>query len=210
LTFAQSKVVAAFDFDGTITDHDSLRDFLHFSLGSIGYAAALIKAAPQLYGCYRGRVDRQSAKEALLTASFGGKSVYEVDSWATQFAKKVLPRILRPAAVKRMLWHQAQGHHVVIVSASPALYIKPWAKLVGVQTVLASELEEVDRFYTGKLQGRNCWGEEKVNRLIGWWGFNDPDFLYAYGDSRGDAEMLRLADEPWFQGAKIEEHQLLF
>jgi phosphoserine phosphatase len=43
---------------------------------------------------------------------------------------------------------------------------------------------------------KNCYGQEKVNRLLE----VEPDrknyYLYAYGDSRGDREMLAFADFP--------------
>ena len=53
---------------------------------------------------------------------------------------------------------------------------------------------DLDGKLTGRFLTKNCYGPEKVNRLLE----IEPDrknyFLYAYGDSRGDKEMLECAD----------------
>ena len=64
---------------------------------------------------------------------------------------------------------------------------------LGVEHVLATELEIVDDVLTGRFAGRNCRAEEKVTRLDAWLAGRDVD-LYAYGNSRDDAAMLARAD----------------
>jgi phosphatidylglycerophosphatase C len=199
------KIVAAFDFDGTLTDTDSLPCFLRHSIGNFRFLKAVAEASPALLSYKRGFAERQRAKEALLTAALGGRSISEVEEWARTFINKKLPLIIRPAALERLRWHQNQGHRIVIVSASPSVYIKPWATSNGVHAVLSSELELVNRQYTGKLASPNCWGPEKVFRLREWWRKDKPEFVYAYGDSRGDHEMLSIAHEPWYEGRKLEK-----
>ena len=46
---------------------------------------------------------------------------------------------------------------------------------------------------------RNCFGVEKVNRIRQEYDLSQWDFIYAYGDSRGDQEMLDLADERYYK-----------
>ena len=58
---------------------------------------------------------------------------------------------------------------------------------------------EVDKDHngliTGKFLSKNCYGKEKVNRLL-IEGVKKEDFyIYAYGDSEGDKEMGKFADE---------------
>jgi phosphoserine phosphatase len=66
--------------------------------------------------------------------------------------------------------------------------------------VLASELAiDSQNCITGKLQGKNCWGEEKVAQLNELFGSKDNYILYAYGNSRGDKELLELADYPFYR-----------
>jgi phosphoserine phosphatase len=53
---------------------------------------------------------------------------------------------------------------------------------------------------TGKLLGSNCWGIEKVARLQDWLQRPRNTYtLYAYGDSRGDLELLAAADHPYYR-----------
>jgi phosphatidylglycerophosphatase C len=103
---------------------------------------------------------------------------------------------------RRLDWHRRAGHQIVIVSASPTLYVEPTGRRLGVDAVLATELEVgSDERLTGKLSGRNCRGDEKATRLRAWLEASWPAAvdhprprLWAYGDSRGDTQMLELAD----------------
>lgn len=197
-----SDVVAAFDFDGTISTCDSLQCFLRDNLGWPRFGWAILCALPWLIACAARLTDRHTAKEHLLRASLGGTPVEQAESWVARFVDNELPRLLRPEMLARLAWHQAQGHRTVLVSASPSLYLAPWARKMGFQAALCTELEIVDGRYTGRLASRNCWGPEKVRRLEAWWGQAVPAKLYAYGDSRGDAEMLARADVAWYRGAE--------
>ncbi|MBV8950968.1 MAG: haloacid dehalogenase-like hydrolase, partial [Actinobacteria bacterium] len=81
-------------------------------------------------------------------------------------------------------------------------YLDPLAPLLGFDAVLATTPEVgPDGRFTGRLIGRNCRGIEKVNRLRAWLGphgsEDEPEcFIWAYGDSSGDAELLAMAHEP--------------
>ncbi len=198
----QATVVAAFDFDGTISTGDSLQYFLRGVLGWPRYLLALLLASPWLLACALHLTDRHHAKQRLLQVSLGGTEIERAERWAATFATEVLPTLLRPEMLARFAWHQAQGHRTVLVSASPSLYLKPWAERMGFDAALCTELERADGRYTGRLASCNCWGPEKVRRLEAWWGASTPTRLYAYGDSRGDAEMLARADVAWFRGVE--------
>jgi phosphatidylglycerophosphatase C len=199
---AHPEVVAAFDFDGTISTCDSLQVFLRNNLGRPKFGWAIFRALPWLTACALHLTDRHTAKEHLLRASLGGRRAEQVERWAADFVAGELPGLLRPEMLARLAWHQAQGHRTVLVSASPSLYLRPWAQKMGFQALLCTELEVVDGFYTGRLASRNCWGPEKVRRLEAWWQQDVPAKLYAYGDSRGDAEMLARADVAWYRGVE--------
>jgi len=141
-----------------------------------------------------GRESRQRAKEALLIRTLRGWWLDELRPVAAEFAREVVEKQLRPDRLTRLRWHQAQGHAVVLVSASPELYVAAAGELLGCTATLASRLE-VDRRgrLTGRLFGANVRGAEKERLLRDWLGAA-PARVWAYGDSEGDAEMLAMAE----------------
>ena len=45
---------------------------------------------------------------------------------------------------------------------------------------------------TGKIDGKNCHGSEKVCRIEERYNLSDYTDIYCYGDTRGDKPMLEL------------------
>ncbi|VVE76002.1 HAD-IB family hydrolase [Pandoraea sputorum] len=196
-----ASIVAAFDFDGTISTTDSLRVFVRRTVGTPRFVAGALLASPWLIGAAMKLIDRGTAKAAFLRAVFAGRSRAQLEADAQDFIAHRLPALLRPEMLARVRQHRALGHRIVLVSASPGLYLRPWATSVGFEAVLSTELafDAQDRF-TGTFAQPNCWGPEKVRRLEAWWGDAPPRVLFAYGDSRGDKEMAERADHAWIRG----------
>jgi phosphoserine phosphatase len=69
----------------------------------------------------------------------------------------------------------------------------PQVKVVGTQ------IEVIDGKLTGRFLSKNCYGQEKVNRILSLYPNRQDYHLTAYGDSRGDKEMLAFADESHFK-----------
>ncbi|MGF6782150.1 HAD-IB family hydrolase [Paraburkholderia sp. GAS334] len=196
----RNQTVAAFDFDGTITTSDSLRDFVHYTVGRGRFAVGVVRASPWLVGLLAGVCDRGSAKAHFLAATLGGMTQDDLEAAAQGYAARRLPALIRSEMGMRIREHKRCGHRLVLVSASPALYLKHWAMGAGFDAVLATELEFRDGRFSGHFASPNCWGTEKVRRLQHWFASDPPHVLYAYGDSRGDREMLALADHAWLRG----------
>jgi len=194
------NVVAAFDFDGTITTSDSLRDFVRDTVGTARMIRGALYAAPWLAGMLLGLCERGATKARFLAATIGGKTRRELEAAAQQYATGRLLELIRPEMVARIQEHKRRGHQLVLVSASPALYLNIWAENAGFDAVVATGLEFRDERFSGRLATPNCWGPEKVRRLQQWFGGHRPRVLFAYGDSRGDTEMLALADHGWLRG----------
>lgn len=194
------RIVAAFDFDGTITTADSLRDFVLYAVGRGRFAAGVLRASPWLLGLLAGVCGRGPAKARFLAATIGGMEQARMEELARDFAARRLPAMVRPEMLARVQEHKRLGHRLVLVSASPSLYLKHWAASAGFDAVLATELAFRAERFSGVLASPNCWGPQKVQRLQGWFDNDPPHTLYAYGDSRGDREMLALADHAWLRG----------
>lgn len=193
-------VVAAFDFDGTLTRRDTLLPYLLHTLGAVAVARHALMLSPTLTGYALGLIANGVAKERVLVRCLAGMRSDELQQEAEQFALFVLPGLIRHEAMQRLAWHRQEGHRCVVISASLELYVRPWAQSAGFDDVIATRLEaKEDGRITGKLSGANCFGIEKTRRLETLLGAREGYILYAYGDSRGDRELLSMADYAYFR-----------
>jgi phosphatidylglycerophosphatase C len=191
---ARRPGVAAFDFDGTLARRDTLVPFLRQACGNRRVALATARAA-------RRSRSRDDLKLALLASLFRGWPEARLHDLGRTYSA-TLPALFRPEIAERVRWHQAEGHAVVIVSASLDAYLRPLGDALGVDGVLAVELmANTDGVLTGAVVGgTNTRGPGKVERLRTWldgrFGSGTEVELWAYGDSAGDEELLALADHP--------------
>jgi len=195
-------VVAAFDFDGTLTVHDTLLPFLRRLLGWPRLLWILLVCSPWLAGYALRLIGNHRAKAVLLHAALAGRSVAEVRRCAQAFVQQDLPAQWCPWGMAQLLRHQRAGHRCVIVTASTSCYMNLVGNALGVDTVLCTEMEVTDGRYTGRLATPNCHGEEKARRLRAWLTAEYGDTaleLHAYGDTKGDWPLLRLAQLAWYR-----------
>jgi phosphatidylglycerophosphatase C len=195
-------VVAAFDFDGTLTRGDTLVPFLQRLCGTRTVVRALVAEFGSLARAATGLADRDEAKAALLARLLAGRSLDAVGEIVAGYTDAVMAKQLRPDVMSRLRWHQDQGHQGVIVSASPELYVRPVATRLGFDDVLATRLE-IDGAgrLTGRLAGANVRGDEKVRRIDAWLD-GRPVTLWAYGNSSADGPMLDRADHAVWVGRR--------
>ena len=194
--------VAAFDFDGTLARQDTFVPFLRWACGNRRTVLAAASAA-------RTTRDRDVLKLATLATLFRGWDESRFAAKGVDYSHR-LPALLRPEMLSRLRWHQAEGHAVVLVSASLGAYLRPLADALGIDAALAVELEATpDGTLTGGvLGGANTRGAGKVARLQEWldeaYGPDADVELWAYGDSSGDEELLDAADHPTWVGKRAE------
>jgi phosphatidylglycerophosphatase C len=196
MTNAQSdaRTIAAFDFDGTIVRRDSLLPFLRRVCGAGPVARAVAAEAPAIARVAAGGGDRDLVKAGLFARLLAGRSVEALEPVITAYAELVATRRVRPDMRARIGWHRGAGHALVIVSASPEIYLTPIGRLLGFDAVLGTRLEvDAAGVLTGSMDGPNVRGPEKVARLRAHAG-DGPLRIWAYGDSAGDRELLALAD----------------
>ena len=204
-------VVAAFDFDGTLTRGGSVWKFLSAVRGRPAVAVAAVRVLPQLVrAAVFGGPAADRAKEALFRRTLAGLRADEVARRSVEFGRSHYAARSRLKTRVRLDWHLRQGHRVVIVSASPEYYVGAVGEELGVDAVIATRLQVgPDGRLTGRFEGRNCRGEEKLSRLRAWIrattpappeapdpaaGGDERPFLWAYGNSAGDQRLLQAAD----------------
>ena len=194
------RVVAAFDFDKTISTRDNVVPFLRAAVGRWRLMLALLTISPLLVRAALNDERRDAAKVALVRRTLTGCDARKIAGIAAEFADDVVARHLRPDVVERVAWHRNQGHELVLVSASFTSYLDPIGVRLGFTAVLATELAVGDDGrLTGELVRPNVRAAEKVRRLDEWLEATAPDdrpaFVWAYGDSSGDRALLARADQ---------------
>jgi phosphatidylglycerophosphatase C len=198
-------VVAAFDLDGTLTEGGSVFDWLK-SIAGRGrtWRAAIALAVPLTIGALRSSRWADNAKERLFKKLLAGIDEQVVMVASRTFAVHHLDAEGRTLLLDRLAWHRDQGHDVVIVSASPQVYVDVMTELLGANGGLGTRLGVDPRGrLTGGYLGKNCRGTEKLRRLDEWIGnrhYATPPVIFAYGNSRGDRRMLRGAAYPFNVG----------
>ena len=183
--------IYAFDFDGTLTTRDTLLEFICFACGAPRFLLGFLLQAPLLVLMKLRLYPNGKAKQRVFTWFFKGMTVEAFDALCQDFAN-THRHLLRPDVVRVLEQALAEGSEVLIVSASIDNWVQPFFPSV---TVLGTQIEVADGRLTGRFLTPNCYGQEKVRRILALHPDRADYHLTAYGDSRGDREMLAFADE---------------
>ncbi len=201
----KQAVVAAFDFDGTLTQRDTLMPFLARGLGWPRFLLALLRCSPWLAALALRLIPNHVAKQKLLLVTLKGKTLEQMGDWTNRWLDQSLPGQLQSWSMARLGEHRQAGHCCVLVSASPDTYLKRVAEQLGFDALLCTEMAVDNGRLTGLMKTPNCHGEQKVLRLKAWmterFGVeSSAEIVYAYGDTSGDKPMLRLATHAFYRG----------
>ncbi len=185
-----------FDFDGTITTKDTLLEFILYSCGKVKFLLGFLLYSPLLILMKFGLYPNWKAKQHVFSYFFRGMKIDDFDSVCRRFAVDCR-YLLRPEAVKDMETAMTEGIKVYVVSASIDNWVQPFFEFA---KVLGTQIEVINGILTGRFMTPNCYGPEKVRRIKEV--LTEPRshyYIIAYGDSRGDKEMLDYADEEYFR-----------
>lgn len=202
------KGIAFFDFDGTITRKDTLLEFIRFSQGWLNFCIGFFLTSPWILAYKLKLISNQRAKEKVLAYFFKDYPISRFQQQCDLFSVDVLPGLIRPKALQEIERLKRKGTSIVIVSASPENWIREWAGQVHA-ALIATRLETrspLDREkpigesrLTGKIEGVNCYGLEKVRRIREAYSLADYTEIRAYGDSSGDKPMLQLGTVAFYK-----------
>ncbi|MDQ2656641.1 MAG: HAD-IB family phosphatase, partial [Bacteroidota bacterium] len=171
-----------------------------FYRGSGGYWLGIFMLAPIMLLFKLRLIPNWKAKQYFLTRYFKGERLADFNARCLDFSAQILPRLIRPGALKAIDEFRRDNATIAVVSASAENWVKPWCDQQGIQC-LATKLEVKDGSLTGKLDGRNCHGDEKVCRVKDAFDLTLYRKIIAFGDSSGDKEMLAFAHQshyrPW-------------
>ena len=167
-----------YDFDGTLYDGDSTFDFLKYSIKK---HPSLIRFLPGIgiagVRYFLKNLEKTQAKERFYRIFTG----YDAEGLLEEFwdchQHKIFP------------WYADQQEETdIVISASPEFILNPICARLGIRTLMASRVDSK----TGKYQGLNCWGDEKVRRLKEQTGISHCDKFFS--DSHSDQPLANIAD----------------
>ena len=156
----------------------------------------------------RGR-DRGRLKSRAIRAVMGGDERAAIDAWAQAFVRSLEPRRKfrpgRPRAIER---HRASGDHLVLLSASPDLYVPQIGRLLRFERTICTEIRWSGERLDGALNTENRRGEEKA-RCLEWLRTQYPQSrIIAYGNSASDLAHMMLADGAVLVNATVRARRL--
>lgn len=190
--------IVFFDFDGTITRKDTFLEFIKFYRGSYKFYKGFLINSPFLIAYKLGLIPNYKAKQRILRYFFKGELLDRFQASCDDFATHYLPKLVRPGALSEIERLKRENIEVVIVSASAANWITKWSTALGL-SLIATKLEARDNRITGNIDGQNCYGAEKVNRIKELFKLDGYKAIHAYGDSKGDREMFKIAHKSFFK-----------
>ena len=192
------RSLALFDFDGTITTKDTFIEFIRFVKGDVAVGVGFVLLAPILVAYKLRLIPNWRAKEIVFGYFFKNMLYTDFEEYGQRFATEALPKLLRKSAIHEILKLAAEKWEIFIVTASAAEWIRPWSEPYSI-TLLATKWEVIDGKITGRIEGKNCYGEEKSARIQKETDLNSFTEIYAYGDTKGDREMLALATKKHYR-----------
>jgi len=186
--------IAFFDFDGTIVRGDSLAGFARYALGTGRFMMCMLRSAHWIVAWKLGIVTNSQAKERLFRRMFGGMPLGRFDRLCEEYAGCLRPNEAVVAEIERL---RRQGVETVVVSASVRNWIEPYAELLSIDHVVATEVEVSAETgcLTGNFSSPNCFGNEKVNRIKALFDIDDRE-IWAFSDSMSDMPLFSLSSHP--------------
>jgi phosphatidylglycerophosphatase C len=187
--------IALFDLDGTLTWRDTLLPFLVGFVRRRPHRAVGLWRLPLALARYWQDRDRGALKSSIIRMLMRNETRTVLDAWAQSFVAGLKPKHrFRPLALAVVEAHRAAGDHLVLLSASPDLYVPQIGRLLGFERTLCTEIEWQGERLDGRLKTPNRRGEEKLHCLA-WLREQYPGSpVIAYGNSASDLDHLRQAD----------------
>lgn len=190
--------IYAFDFDGTLTKRDTLIEFIRFAKGDKAFMLCMLRFMPVLLAMKAGLYPNWKAKQKVFSHCFKGMAADTFNALCHRFADEKAA-LMRPRGKQKIREVLAEGGKVVIVSASINNWVEPFFSDFAGVFVVGTMIEEREGVLTGRFLTKNCYGKEKVNRLLQLYPERRQYYLTAFGDSRGDTELLDFADEGYYK-----------
>lgn len=190
--------LALFDLDGTITRRDSFVPYMRgFLVRHPRNLQRLWRVPVALAKFLLDGGDRGRLKESLIMNLLRPVERSVLDLWTHAFVDTLLTRGTRAQALAQIEKHRAQGDRLVLLSASPDLYVNRIGERLGFDETIATGVRWNGDRLDGHLTTPNRRGTEKARCLEDLRRRNAGLRVVAYGNSAADFAHLTQADEGW-------------
>lgn len=193
--------LAIFDVDYTITRKETLMELFKYVISK---DKKMIKFLPRaifsgtMYGV--GIYDERKVKEKFLKFIDGIEEKHLAEL-VKSFYKDRLSKILYKDALDMIKKLKSEGYKILLISASPEFYLKELHAIREVDLIIGTKFLFEEGKFARKMDGFNCKGEEKVNRLmavIEKENLNvDFENSYMFSDSLSDKPLLDLVGKAY-------------
>lgn len=195
----QTDTLVLFDFDGTITTQDSLDSFFRdISPNKLIYLK--IKFIDTLFYFILYKLKIISLEKLKLKRINKYFSLYDNEKLllkAINFSKYTLPKFVKNSAIEQIKMHKMYSHKVVVVSASLNILLTEFITSINIELITNDIVyDNKKKIYSFKKP--DCNFHEKVIRIKSKYDLLDYKYIYAYGDSNGDYQMLSIANYKYF------------
>jgi phosphatidylglycerophosphatase C len=194
-TATAGPALALFDLDGTLTRSDTLLQYLvGFLRQHPQRIGGLQRVLPVLMRFALGLADHGAVKSAAIRAVLGGRTRQEIEAWTDEFVPQLLERGMHADALAALDAHRRAGDLLVLLSASPDLYVPAIGRALGFAETVCTGVEWNGERLTGRLTTPNQRGPEKAHALAALHREHPGLAVVAFGNAASDLEHLSLAD----------------
>lgn len=194
LFLSMKKYLVLFDFDGTLSDRDSLIDFFIFTHGVSRFFWNILLSLPVILIWKLGILDVEKGKLHVINRFYKNWTRIKLNQKATAYLHERLPKILRNGAIDLIKSYQTEGNTIVIVSANIDIHLRAFCEYYNLD-LICTELQFENDIYIGRFATKDCNRQEKVVRVRKSYNKSNYQKTIAFGNSKGDKAMLDWADE---------------
>ncbi len=189
--------LAIFDLDDTLIDGDCASLWCNYLLRKGVLDDEYLEEEARMMALYRqGQLDMQDYMRLFLRP-LQKKRTKEVSLWIDDFLQQDILHRVRSEAVKYINRHQANGDQILIISASADFLVRPIARLMGINHILAINCHSHKGRFSGETVGVLSYREGKITRLKQWLKEQtiQPRSSCFYSDSANDLPLLDWVDD---------------
>jgi HAD superfamily phosphoserine phosphatase-like hydrolase len=190
-----SKTLVLFDFDGTLTKKDTFFQFLCFSKGASSVIMMFLGNLHSILFYFVRLISAEELKRRLFNYHFKGSNKAELETTGDLFSIYMNKTAsFRKDIMEKLNTYKRESADIYVVSASIGIWVHPICKSLGINAI-CTEIEFEAMVFNGKFATKNCNGIEKANRIRAEVDLKAYSKIIAYGNSKGDKEMLAMAND---------------